>query len=404
MLMLSHVARQPILNRKQKTIAYELLFRDGTCNAFPDVNPDMATSKILFDNLVSMDFEKLADGNLVFINFTQSLLEQHIPSVMSAKRCVVEILEDCEPTPKLLDAIQLLKKKKYKIALDDFIYNSAWEPFFPYIDIIKVDICKTPIDTVKGEMVKIREKYNIIFLAERVETQQEFNDALQANFSLFQGYFFAKPEIMQQTKIEPSKLTILRLLENINRNDFDFAKLEKIIATDPIISYKFLRCVNSTFTVRQTISSLKQALVYLGEEMVKRFATVVVTSDATGSKPSILFLLSLQRAFFLESCAGEYNLKADRDISFLTGLFSLMDVLLDLDLKQILHHVSLDDEVERALIQHEGELATLISIMEKLEQAKWDDLTQIVEGSPYNAEDLFQFYNDSFHKAKAYDI
>lgn len=329
MSLLSHVARQPILNRQKTTVAYELLFRDGASNSFPNIDPDTATSKILFDNIIATDFEKITNGNLVFINFTQPLLEQHIPLVVSNQQCVIEILEDCKPTAKLLSAIKYLKEKEYKIALDDFIYDKSWEPFFPYIDIIKVDIEVTPIASVREKFADIKKRYKVVLLAERVETQQDFNEALDAGFGLFQGYFFAKPEIIQQKKIPPSKLTILRLINNINEDVLDFNELERTISTDPNISYKFLRYVNNAASGHQRISSLKQTLVYLGESMVKRFATLVITSDATGSKPSIVFLLSLQRAYFLEACVGKYPIKVSKDTAFLTGLFSLIDVLLD---------------------------------------------------------------------------
>lgn len=404
MSLLSHVARQPILNRKKTTVAYELLFRDGASNSFPNVDPNTATSKILFDNLIATDFEKITDGKLVFINFTQTLLEQHIPLVVSNKQCVIEILESCKPTQKLLNAIKFLKQKNYKMALDDFIYDKNWEPFFPYIDIIKVDIEETPISTVKEKFTQIKNKHNVLLLAERVETKQDFNDALDAGFSLFQGYFFSKPEIIQQRRVSPSKLTILRLLNNVNADVLDFDELESTISTDPTISYKFLQYVNSAYSDHQTISSLKQALVYLGEAMVKRFATLVITSDATGSKPSILFLLSLQRAYFLEACIVTYRLNISKDTAFLTGLFSLMDVLLDIDKDKILQKVSLDPLIYKALINKEGELSTLISIVECIEQAQWNKLTLCVEKTTYNEEELFQLHHNAFKKADEHNI
>ena len=190
--MYSYVARQPILDLKKNTIGYELLFRDGPKNTFPAVEAEAATSRLLSDHFLSSQCNA-TNNKLGFVNFPHQSLINLVPTLFSSNNLVVEILEDCIPNQELLNAIKTLSERGYKLALDDFEPNPLWTPFLPYIDIIKFDIQATPI--LKAKLfIRHCEKYNIIFLAEKVETYEEFEQAKAAGFTYFQGYFFSKPK------------------------------------------------------------------------------------------------------------------------------------------------------------------------------------------------------------------
>ncbi len=195
----SYVARQPILDKQKLTIGYELLFRDGPKNTFPEVEPELATSRLLSDHFLSMHYSTLGN-KLGFVNFPYTSLVNLVPTLFPKDSLVVEVLEDCEPTDELLEAIQHLSESGYTIALDDFIPTKAWKRFLPYVSIIKFDIRSVPIEKA-AIYIQSLSHFDIRFLAEKVETYEEFEKAMDAGFHLFQGYFFSKPEMIQKNDL-----------------------------------------------------------------------------------------------------------------------------------------------------------------------------------------------------------
>jgi EAL and modified HD-GYP domain-containing signal transduction protein len=367
--MYSYVARQPILDIDKKTIGYELLFRDGPKNTFPDVDPELATNRLLSDHFLTSQCS--ATGNkLGFVNFPyQSLLNQ-VPSLFPTENLIIEILEDCKPTDELLDAVGILSKKGYQIALDDFIPDPSWTRFLPYINIIKFDIRQVPIKKA-AIFIERCARFNIQFLAEKVETYEEFKQAKDVGFELFQGYFFSKPEMLQQRSLEPSQLTVLQLYKEISQKDIDFEAVEKIVGADVSLSYKLLRYVNSSTIIRNPITSFKQALVYLGESRLRQFISLVAIAHANQAKPHSLFSLSIQRAKICEMLIESSKSRVEPGQAFLVGIFSLLESLLDQPLHSILERLPISKEIKSALTAYEGELGTLLLLVQAYEQADW---------------------------------
>ena len=219
--MYSYIARQPILNVDQKTVAFELLFRDGENNCFPNIAPDKATSKIIVDNHLNFGIEELTGTCPAYINFHAGALIGQLPTFLDANKVVIEILEDVNISNELLNACKLLKAKGYTLALDDYDLDAKWDVFLPFIDIIKVDITEVNIVDVTPFLEKIK-SFNITLLAEKVETHQEFEQYKALGFTLFQGYFFAKPEMIKKKSIAASKSHIIDLMQHASSSSFDF--------------------------------------------------------------------------------------------------------------------------------------------------------------------------------------
>ncbi len=192
----SYIARQPILDKSKKTVGYELLFRDGPKNTFPAIDPEHATSRLLSDHFLSTHYATLGD-KLGFVNFPYQSLINKVPTLFPADRLVIEILEDCEPTSDLLDAVKEMAALGYKIALDDFVPSKEWRAFLPFVSIIKFDIQAISLDKAQLFIDRLSNS-NIQFLAEKVETHEEFARAKKMGFDYFQGYFFSKPEMIQR--------------------------------------------------------------------------------------------------------------------------------------------------------------------------------------------------------------
>ncbi len=377
--MYSYVARQPIFNRQQRTVGYELLFRDGENNAFPDIEANKATSRLLVENYMAVGDNAAISGQRTFINFPQDSLLQLLPLLLPKRSIVVEVLETCEPNDALFTAIKLLCQRGYIIALDDFEMSPAWRRFLPYVRIIKLDLIKLGIEKSCDFVNQYRSR-KLKFLAEKVETKDEYETALAAGFHFFQGYYFCKPELLKNRQVEPEKLNTVLLLQEICRDPVNFKRIEQIITSDVSLSYLLLRYVNaaSNRTV-EPISSFRQALVYLGEDKIRLFIGVVATAHAALDKPRELYLMSLQRARMCESLATGSGTQEQSHQAFLVGMFSLLDALLDTSLDQLVKVLPLQEDVEAALLHHQGRLGHTLALLEAYDQANWHLVSEYCE-------------------------
>jgi len=373
-LKYSYIARQPILDKDKHTVGYELLFRDGPQNTFPEIDPEQATSRLLSDHFLSTHYETLGD-KLGFVNFPYQSLINRVPTLFPCDNLVVEILEDCPPTEELLTAVKEMAAAGYKIALDDFIPSKEWRAFLPYVSIIKFDIRQVPIEKARMFILRL-EGSKIEFLAEKVETYEEFEQAKQAGFDYFQGYFFSKPEMITRKSLEPSFMTVIQLLTEISKENMNYGAIESLISKDLTLSYKLLTFVNSSSIVKTRIQSFKQALVYLGEDKLRKFISLVALASTQDSKPDYLYGLSIQRARYCELIGSRLNVKLESGQAFLTGMFSLLDSLLDRPLEQIVDEISVDESIKLAIIKNEGILGDILMLTKAYEKAEWEKVQQ----------------------------
>ncbi|WED28999.1 EAL domain-containing protein [Vibrio sp. DW001] len=370
----SFVARQPILDRNKNTFAYELLFRDGSKNAFPHIDADQATGRVMLDQFFSTQCPAIGD-KIGFINFPYNSLISLAPLLLPKEKIVVEILEDCLPTDELYTAIVRLKSDGYCIALDDFIPSPEWRRFLPHIDIIKFDIRVIPLKKAARFIEKLKGS-KIQFLAEKVETHEEFQQALACNFDLFQGYFFSRPEIIKQKKIYPFLETVIELCKEISNKEINYKKLEAIFTSDVTLSFKLLRYVNSS-QLLTPIRSFHQALAFLDEEKLRKFISLVTISSIAEDKSDILYTLSIQRARFCELTSQNNENDMGNNQAFLVGLLSLLDALFDAPIEDIVDILPVEPTVKEALLFNSGTLGRLLSLVKAYEKADWESVAQI---------------------------
>lgn len=389
----SYVARQPILDREKKTIAYELLFRDGPKNTFPEVEPELATNRLLSEQFLGTEYSSIGD-KLGFVNFPYQSLINQIPTLFPKEKIVVEVLEDCAPTDELLDAIKKLHQLGYTLALDDFIPSPEWKRFLPFIHLIKFDIRIISIAKAATFIQRLKES-KIEFLAEKVETYEEYQEAIGAGFHYFQGYFFSKPEVLQQKALSPSFLTVIQLCKAIASDDVDYSDVERIISSDVSLSYKLLRHVNSSSQISSDIKSFRQALAYMGEQKLRKFVSLVAIASTQESKPESLYSLSIQRARFSELIASYSDKPSYKSQAFLTGIFSLLDSLLDQSIETVIESIPIDNEIKTALLTQQGHLGQVLSIAIAYEKADWAEVTRLSDILHISTEQLAQSYIDS---------
>jgi len=365
---LRYMARQPILDARGKVHGYELLFRAGPGAGFSG-DGEVATRTML-DNTVLYGLEKLTAGLPAFVNCTAEALIGRTVEVLPPHHTVLEVLETVAPTLELLEACLKLKRKGYRIALDDFIWGAEWEPFLELADYVKVDISVVGPKDRAALLARMR-GMPARMLAERVETQAEFEQTRLEGFTLFQGFYFCRPVLIKNREIPTNRMIHLELLRALLQDPLDHLALAELVKRDPSLTYRLLRLVNSPmFGMRNEIRSIQSALGLVGDGLFRRMATVAIASELNGGEPSELLRMTFQRGRFCELAAGRVGLNATEQ--YLLGILSLLPALLRAPMDSLAGFMPLREAALEALLgAHNLERRTLDWI-EYYEQGNWE--------------------------------
>ncbi len=374
------VARQQIQNKNGKIVGYELLFRgqDGYVGVI--TSNLLATSKVLLNILTHMDFkEVIGEGRKAFINIDHDVLFSGTLSVLEPEYFVIEILETTKVSDKLLKLLQKLKERGFEIALDDFdctkeTYNK-YKPIFKYIDFVKFDMKLVDRKTALKFMEHFKKDKKII-LAEKIENLEEYNQALKDGYDLFQGFYFKRPEVIEvDVPAETSKSTVLQIIALL-KNGKEIDEIESFAKMQPDLVHNLLKYLNSpTMNIKEKISSLKHAMNLLGRDKLLRWMLIYIYADAAGDPiASTLLKTAMERASLMEKMATQ----GDKDRAFLTGMFSLLDVLFDMPMDVVLRGVPLENSITSAIKTRSGELGSLLVKIEDEEKVR---LKEIVDSN-----------------------
>lgn len=390
------IARQPIYDRKLNVYAYELLYRASETNQANVVDGDDATSQVLINALMDIGLPNIVGSAYVFINLTKHYILEGLPPTLAQDNVVLEVLEDILPDETLITALNKFKAEGYTIALDDFIYDSTKRSLIEVADLIKIDLIALPEGALEDQ-VKILKPYGVRLLAEKVETQEEFGHCRDLGFYYFQGYFFCKPNLIRGKRIPTSRIVIMQLLAELQSPELDFGELRDLISQDVSLSYRILRYINSAhFSLGRKIDSIRRAITLMGLKTIKSWVAILAMSSVD-DKPHELILTALRRARMCETLAeitiGTHKIPAEN--AFIVGLFSTLDALLDKPLADILGTLPLTDEINDALLRHDGPLGQLLYLILEYEQGHWDS----VGNSQYDASTLHNAYLESIHWA-----
>ena len=389
-----YVARQPIFNKRKRIYGYELLFRDGMVNAFPDVDGDAATSRVLSTSFLSNGIERITGRRKAFVNFTEKMITEKIPAMFPKKTIMVEILEDMEPNEAVVTACREMAKQGYSLVLDDFIYKPEMKPLLALARIVKFDFRASSIEEIEAALKEMA-VYRVKLLAEKIETHEEFQQALSMGFDYFQGYFFSKPEILKSRDISPSKITLLNIMSEANREDFRITELEKFVSRDLSINYKLMRYINSAyFGMFKKVKSIKQTLVLLGTKEVRRFVSLIAMAQLVSGKPDELIRASLIRARLCENL-GKEAVGKDGSELFTLGLFSFIDAILNDEMGNIMENLPLSENIKNALTGGGGELADYLTLVSCYETGDWEKVSALAAKTGLNEEKTPELYMDA---------
>lgn len=386
-----YVGRQPIFDKTMRVYGYELLYRKSMNNFYEGIEDNQSTATLLNNTFLTMSFTDLTGGKRAFINFTDKMLLEDVPALLPKDIIVVEILERVEVTPQLIEACNNLRRKGYILALDDFVFAESYKPLVDLAHIIKVDFAATTVEEQKELIESYKDK--VSFLAERIETREDYEIAVKLGYKLFQGYFFSKPVILKSSDIAVLNTSLVRVVNILNEPEPDFQKITEAIELDLGLSYKLLRIANTVqYAARGEIHSLKNALVRLGVKELNKWIYLIMLNDLQKTENAELLNTTLVRAKFMEQLAIELGLKGKHFECFMVGMFSTIDVLLNRDMKDILAELPLTREVKDALLGENNQPNKILQAIINYEQQKLEKINIKDLGEDTNWETLWENY------------
>lgn len=368
------LARQPILNRGQRLVGYELLFRGAGSHDGARITDHTAATATVIAHASELGMEQVVGDQMAFVNVDAVGLMSDFIHFLPNDKVILEILETVEATPEILARVRELKQAGFKFALDDVIGQSDdVQKLTPLCDVIKVDIKDMRPGTLPA-LARVLKNPKQKLLAEKVETVEEFQECMDLGFEYFQGYYFARPVILSGKKISPSQMSVLHLLELLDR-DASNQEIESCIKHDALISLNLLRLVNTPAVgARQRINSVGHALMVLGRRQLKRWLQILlyVKNGGTQEFTSPLLQLATTRGKTMELMVEQRRpgQRVSADIGFTVGVMSLMDTLFSIHMRDVLDSVNVLDEVRAALLHRAGDYGSMLSLIEHIERGR----------------------------------
>lgn len=364
------IGRQGIFDRKMGIFGYELLYRNSTTNSAGAFNGDHATSLVVVNAFMEMGLDQVVGSHFAFINLTRNFITGEHPLPLPKDKVILEVLEDITIDAELVEGVRALAQQGYTIALDDCVYSDCLVKLLKYAHIVKIDIQALGMDKLHEHVEKFR-RHPVKLIAEKVETQAEFDLCRDLGFDYYQGHFLCLPRVLIGQTIPDNKLSILRLLSQLQDPNTQPSQMEKIISQDLSLSYKLLRYINSAFfALPRKIESIQQALVYIGNRAIKTWVILLVLRGIE-DKPSALTNTALARAKMCEQLAIR-NSAADPETYFTVGLFSVVDAMMDVPMERVLNALPFTDDVRNALLHQQGLLGKALACAIAYERGDWN--------------------------------
>jgi EAL and modified HD-GYP domain-containing signal transduction protein len=366
------LARQPILGRDQRLVAFELLFRAAPEHEDAQLTDYAMATAAVISHASQLGMQQVVGEQLAFVNVDEVVLMSDFVRFLPPDRVILEILETVNPTPQVLARVAELKGLGFKFALDDVISHSEQvRKLIDLVDVIKIDLQGVTRDELVHLAHTLRNP-NQKLLAEKVETIEEFRLCLELGFEYFQGYYFARPAILSGKKITPSELVLLRLLDLINANANNDA-IEEAVKRDPLLSLNLLRLVNGHLAGSGAghVESVSEALARLGRSQLERWIQILLYSGPDGhvefKSPLLQLATTRGRLLELMTLTLRPGDAESANTAFTVGIMSLMDALFSVPMREILERVEVSGDVRAALLAREGEYGAMLRVAEDLE-------------------------------------
>jgi len=366
-----YLGRQPILDRKQEIVGYELLFRSAGRDFAEFESYSHASASVITSALSAFGMQEVLGGKFGFINVHLGLLLSEMLELLPIGQSVLELLEVIKLDDQVVERCRELKKLGFTLALDDHEFSPDFVEIYKLVDIVKIDILQTEVECLPAIIEQLR-RWPLRILAEKVETVEQFEVCYRLGFDLFQGYFFERPVVLNKKRIDVSGMAMLKLLQQLSTNA-TIDEVEQTFKADPNLSYNLLRLVNSVaFGMCEKIKTLRHAITMLGINHIRRWVqlSLFAGNDSRGVNNPLLEMAAvrgrLMELLTLEK--GRLPVSGEQaEEAFMTGILSLLDVLFEAPMSEIIASLNLTDEVSQALLSREGWLGDLLALAERLE-------------------------------------
>ncbi|MET0026058.1 MAG: HDOD domain-containing protein [Candidatus Thiodiazotropha sp.] len=376
------VGRQPILDRNLRVYGYELLYR--SLAGSDGVDGDTATARTVMDGFLEFGLQRLVGTHRAFVNVTERFFtsDQDIP--IDNSRLVIEVLETIELSAPVVDGVKRWRERGFTIALDDYRFESRWEPLLPHCDIVKVEILGLDLETYREEIAYLK-SLGLTLLAEKVETRKEFDQAKALGFDLFQGFFFAKPQTLSTARSQSNKNLLLKMIAKVNDPDSELDEIAELVELDPNLSFKILRVLNSAAVhLPHKVQSIHQAVIYIGIDRLRAWSTLFLMAGLEMASPELI-TTSLVRAELCRSLSRELHI-GHPESSYTVGLLSTLDAMLDRPMSELLEDLPLPRLMIDALLSHQGPLGNELQCAIDLERCQWmSEAAQLLPVDQLNA-------------------
>lgn len=381
------MGRQPILNGLEEVVGYELLFRSPqSLSSASILDSSKATSSVILNVLSNFGVCEILGGYRGFINVDADMLMNEALELLPSDMIGLELLEDIVITPDIIARCRVLKAKGFVLALDDHRYNPAYEELYAgVVEIVKIDLIATPLDELYQDVEQLR-RYPVKLLAEKVDSRHVYLRCRRMGFELFQGYFFARPSLMQKSRMENSAGTFFKLMQQLS-GDADIEEIEQTFKQSPALTYKLLLLVNTvSCSTREKIRTVLHAITQIGLDHLHRWVQLAIFADDGGAGLNNALLdMAAVRAAFMEELArfkpqsARLLRHAQPEEAFMVGTLSMLKDIYDVDLKEIVSQLNLSDEIQDALLNRGGDLGTLLCLAEMMESLELDEAAECLE-------------------------
>ena len=361
------IARQAIVNAQHAVVGYELFNRSRsgpTHTAATDV-------ALVFTALSHAGTDELVGKKLIFVNCThESLVGGHL-ELVDPDKVVLEIPPlghvAAEEVATRMPTLAALRARGFHLAFNHTVLQSAYAAWLPLADYIKLDLSVLAPDQLAVLISYAGRNSQAELIAEKVETAQQYDMASSQGVQLFQGYWFARPCLVQAKLLTPSQASIIELINKV-RQQASTDDIEEVLKKDAGLSFNLMRLINSAgFGLNREITSFRQAVMLMGLKKLFRWAALLLTASRTGGVPSSLGQTAVVRGRLMELLAQDCMPPEEADQAFVTGIFSLLDVMLGMPMDEALKLLSVPEPVADALQHRQGPLGELLTLAEACE-------------------------------------
>lgn len=388
--MINVFAREPVFTSEKEIFAYQFIYRNGLNGSFP---LNFTTSDTFEEAQHGLSIDELMQVNMTIINLLPEALSE-FGDVFSPKDVIIEISEiNNHPTAALLAQIALLKSKGFALVANQ--HQVQWPEFMAHADFLKLNIMNNTPYEIEQHKQSLAHTH-IQFIATNVHSKFQFEQCQSLGLDYFQGFFFLDKEKVDTQPLPANKMAYMQLMAEIAKPSLDVEALEAIFQKDPALSFLLIKFINNPLVNKShKIASIRHALTYLGEIMVRRFVAVISLAGLNSNKPSELLNLSLSRAKYCELIDEALEGKSDAMSAFLVGLFSLLDVILSKPMKELLSSLELDDRISSALIDHEGAYWSILATAKSIESGDWSALFSYSLELKMTKDEMFALHRQS---------